>query len=241
MQSPLIEIIVQEKIPDEDIVLHVSPLFTLKDVAELLCYGTSSRGGFWSGWRKHGGTPPLPALMRFSCAGSPELPFDKTLESLDIGHHSQLRYSSRAVRTSVLFSRSWQLLNGQCTYFPTRCGIGNDRVDGDTVRLFAQRLCLAEGCKFPLHDLELVCEKTGQHVKDGEDVKCLFNKGEFLLRVRVQLSCWARRCWYFLIITKGQPSTMLQGSLAQSTEIQLLLFLQRMINTNIDRQIVRFL
>jgi len=241
MESPSIEIVVQHKIPNEDIALDVSPDFTLKEVAEILCYGTSFRGGCWVGRPEHGRTPPLPALMRFRYGDRLELPFDQSLKSLGIGHRSKLQYSSRVLRKAVVFSRSWQLLNGISTYFPTRCAMGHDGVEGNVLRKFAYMLCQAEGCKFALDDLELVSEETGDPVKDNKDIRPLFGEAQFLLKVRIGLTSWARRRGYFLMLKKGNAALMPQDSDLLAQNVNLLLFLQKAVSEEIIRKIAKFL
>eukprot|EP00959_Pyramimonas_sp_CCMP1952_P153758 3217037-Pyramimonas_sp.AAC.1 len=66
--------------------------------------------------------------MRFSCKGHPQLEFAKTLEAYGIGDGDVLDYASRVVRTSVVFCKAWDQLNGEPIYFNQRYALSNNAV-----------------------------------------------------------------------------------------------------------------
>jgi len=236
------EVLVRGKLPDTDTEIDVEPHFTLNNVAEILCYGTSPRGGFWNEWRVHGGgTPPLPSLIRFSSRGWLELPFDQTLEACGVGPGDVLTYSERVVRTSVVFCKAWDRLNGECVYVPVRGGLTSLSETGLNVRRFAHRLVSSEQRNCGLYDLRLVCIKTGAIIGDTTLVKDLFGDDESFICIRIELGKWVRRRSVFLIAEKGMPLVTHGGSFELAMELKLLLFLQVHRKDELFRCIVNFL
>lgn len=237
-----IKVVVRGKLPSGDTEISVEPHFTVGDVAEVLCYGTSRRGGSWHDYRAHGGTPPLASLMRFSCKGHPQLEFIKTLEAYGVGDGDLLNYAARVVRTSVVFCKAWDQLNGEPVYFSQRYALSNNAVTGLDLRHFAYRLMASERKHTPwLADLRLFCVQSGASIDDTSSVSELFGRGECLLCVRIELTKWARCRPVFLVVEKGAPLVTHGGSFKMAIELKLLLFLQLHRKDYVFRRIVSFL
>eukprot|EP00931_Biecheleriopsis_adriatica_P077316 TRINITY_DN50902_c0_g1_i1.p1 TRINITY_DN50902_c0_g1~~TRINITY_DN50902_c0_g1_i1.p1 ORF type:complete len:416 (-),score=25.04 TRINITY_DN50902_c0_g1_i1:7-1107(-) len=241
------QIVVRGKLPDADIEISVEPQFRVSDVAEILCYGVSRRGGVWQGWRvqsENDRTPPLASLMRFSFRSQPQLPFDKTLEACGVGPGDVLVYTARAVRTCAVFCKAWDRLNGECVYLSTRCGLspGGASETGFDMRQVAYRLVAAEvGAKLTQDDLKLSCVRTGAPIRDTTPVKSLLHNGDCLVCLRIELKDWVRRRRAFLIVEKGEPLLMTRGSFDLAPELKLLLFLRLHREDEIFRRIVSYL